>query len=197
MNKTCLECDKEIDGKVKIKFCGRSCSAKYNNKQRVSLKIEKYSSFIEESMKSGKTITFIVKHIGIHRPIFRQLYPDYCDSDRYSKPKQFEREADRIKKKKELFKRGKFESINRCGHPGDGIKWDRIKFWLKQFLIERDGAKCCKCGWGEPNERTGNIMVEIDHIDGDNKNNTIDNVRLLCPNCHSLTPTFRYSNRKK
>lgn len=33
------------------------------------------------------------------------------------------------------------------------------------------------------------IPLELDHIDGNHKNNKLDNLRLLCPNCHSLTPT--------
>lgn len=35
------------------------------------------------------------------------------------------------------------------------------------------------------------IVLELDHIDGNNKNNSLDNLRILCPNCHSQTPTFR------
>ena len=38
------------------------------------------------------------------------------------------------------------------------------------------------------------ITLELDHIDGDRFNNDFANLRVLCPNCHSQTPTFR---RKK
>lgn len=40
------------------------------------------------------------------------------------------------------------------------------------------------------------ITLELDHIDGDNNNNNLDNLRLLCPNCHSQTETFRSKKRK-
>lgn len=41
------------------------------------------------------------------------------------------------------------------------------------------------------------IPLELDHIDGNNQNNNLDNLRLLCPNCHSLTPTYRGRNIKR
>jgi len=40
------------------------------------------------------------------------------------------------------------------------------------------------------------IPLELDHIDGDNTNNELSNLRLLCPNCHALTPTYRGRNIK-
>lgn len=40
------------------------------------------------------------------------------------------------------------------------------------------------------------IPLELDHIDGNNSNNHLSNLRLLCSNCHALTPTFRGKNTK-
>ena len=55
--------------------------------------------------------------------------------------------------------------------------------------------KCVNCGCnGE--WQGGKIALEIDHIDGDNTNNEITNLRYLCPNCHALTDTYRGRNKK-
>ena len=40
------------------------------------------------------------------------------------------------------------------------------------------------------------IPLELDHIDGNHENNNLHNLKLLCPNCHALTPTYRGKNVK-
>lgn len=40
------------------------------------------------------------------------------------------------------------------------------------------------------------IECELDHIDGDRTNHILSNLRIICPNCHSQTPTFRAKNKK-
>lgn len=41
------------------------------------------------------------------------------------------------------------------------------------------------------------LTLQVDHIDGDWTNNNIDNLRFLCPNCHSQTDTYGYKKRNK
>ena len=68
---------------------------------------------------------------------------------------------------------------------------------LKNRLF-KEGLKqpqCELCGWCEIS-LDGRIPVELDHINGDHKDNRIDNLRILCPNCHSLQSTHRGRNKK-
>ena len=65
----------------------------------------------------------------------------------------------------------------------------------KRYLIEKHGHNCWMCDLSE--WRGEKLHLEMDHIDGNNKNNNINNIRILCPNCHSITPTWRYKNNKK
>jgi hypothetical protein len=64
---------------------------------------------------------------------------------------------------------------------------------LKRALVKIRGYRCENCGlekWmGKP------IPLENHHIDGNPLNNLENNVKLLCPNCHSLTPNFRNKKR--
>lgn len=52
--------------------------------------------------------------------------------------------------------------------------------------------KCLHCGITEWNGVE--ITLELDHINGNNRDNRLENLRFLCPNCHSLTETFRGRN---
>jgi hypothetical protein len=69
--------------------------------------------------------------------------------------------------------------------------------FIKRYLVATFGEKCFKCGWAERNSVTNKVPIELDHIDGNHKNNILNNLRLLCPNCHSLTSTFRNLNKGK
>jgi hypothetical protein len=86
-----------------------------------------------------------------------------------------------------------------CDH-WKGHAWNkdqRLKDWseyttvvnLKKHLIIERGHKCESCG----NVKWMGYLIalEVEHIDGDRTNNDKKNLKLLCPNCHSLTPTWR------
>ena len=71
---------------------------------------------------------------------------------------------------------------------------NRTSAHIRNYLIKVRGEKCERCGWKEANPLTGHSPVELEHIDGHWDNNRIENLVLLCPNCHSLTPTYRSLN---
>jgi Zn finger protein HypA/HybF involved in hydrogenase expression len=75
-----------------------------------------------------------------------------------------------------------FETV---GH-GDNL------YVRRRLLIEQEG-RCNKCEnyewFGEP------IALELEHKNGTHHDNDRDNIELLCPNCHAMTPTWRGRNK--
>jgi len=66
---------------------------------------------------------------------------------------------------------------------------------LKNRLL-KDGIivnECNICGINQWNNKPVNL--ELDHVDGNRTNHLLQNLRLLCPNCHSQTDTYRSKNR--
>ena len=66
---------------------------------------------------------------------------------------------------------------------------------IRKLLTEQRGYNCEICGIWEHNGKS--ITLQVDHIDGNPDNNLPKNVRLLCPNCHSQTDTYKGGNKGK
>lgn len=70
-----------------------------------------------------------------------------------------------------------------------------ISSHIRRYIFEKYNGKCQLCGWNKENPYSHNVPLQIHHIDGDYKNNSENNLQLLCPNCHSLTDTFMTLNK--
>jgi predicted nucleic acid-binding Zn ribbon protein len=153
--------------KKRQKFCDNSCAAKKNNNLR----------YISEGRKKEHHC------IGCGEVIPRRddgskKYNIYCDS-----------------KCKILYERHQYIlrwlDGKETGMSGATGISERIRNWL----LEQCNHHCPECGWGKVNPITGNVPLHIDHIDGHYTNNRPENLRVLCPNCHSLTENFGSLNK--
>jgi len=79
--------------------------------------------------------------------------------------------------------------------PIEAVLGSRSSSWNKKLKLIREGYlqdRCDKCGlsdWrGKP------LVIHIDHINGVKSDWRLENLRMLCPNCHSQTPTFAGRN---
>ena len=56
----------------------------------------------------------------------------------------------------------------------------------RSLLLEEANYACSVCGFSE-RRKDGTCILQIDHISGERNNNTRENLRVVCPNCHALT----------
>lgn len=70
-----------------------------------------------------------------------------------------------------------------------------FKLKKRLFSTKLKPMHCELCGWAQYSV-TGHLPLELDHINGDRHDNRLENLRILCPNCHSLTETYRSKKRQ-
>lgn len=73
----------------------------------------------------------------------------------------------------------------------EDLSFESLRF---RILYEQEN-KCNRCGLDKWLGQ--DIILELEHKDGNNKNNVRDNLEMICPNCHSLTETWRGRNKKE
>lgn len=67
-----------------------------------------------------------------------------------------------------------------------------LKRLVEEGIKSYECEKCRNSTWmGE------SLTLELHHIDGDHYNNSLENLQILCPNCHSQTPTYRSRTKSK
>ena|SRR3989338_2352409 len=74
--------------------------------------------------------------------------------------------------------------------------YQSFKLKNRLFSAKLRKPRCEECGWAKMSP-DGRVPLELDHINGDRHDNRLENLRILCPNCHSLQITHRGKNRKR
>ena len=155
--------------KQKRKYCSQSCSATINNKlypKRIKLNEEK-----RIKLNKRKRIEYHKRKKNKCLNCGTITTNKYCSSLCQSEYRR------------------KFLFTNIENENGDFTHSQ-----VKKYLINKYGEKCMECGWSERNQYTCKIPIELEHIDGNSLNNKLYNLKLLCPNCHSLTSTYKGAN---
>ena len=77
------------------------------------------------------------------------------------------------------------------------VEFESLTQKLKRLrILKEQNLKCSECGVGEIYNNKP-LKFELDHISGDRSDETRKNLRLVCPNCHSQTDTYKTLNVKK
>jgi len=195
----CEKCEKEHDGSYGSgRFCNEKCARSYSTSNIDRSKIK-----IVQCIECNKDI-----EVSIHSS------PKQCKCGNCRKRKKYviEKRTHCLNCSKEMDNIRKYCDIN-CQvdhqHKQYIKKWKNgdidglqnsgmfVSKYVRRYLWEKYNDKCSKCGWDIPNPITGKPILEIEHIDGNHKNNREENLNLICPNCHSLTPTYKALNYGK
>ncbi|MEU6528543.1 HNH endonuclease [Streptomyces sp. NPDC046928] len=143
---------------------------------------------LQEAVTASTNMSQVLRHLGLdvvgghHTHISRRIRGYGIDTSHFTSVVRTERQRDNRRRRTadEILTVLTAERAGRV--PGSR---------LKRAMREKGGAeRCALCGvegvWlGEP------LPLEVDHIDGDWRNNRLENLRLLCPNCHSTTDRYR------
>lgn len=79
----------------------------------------------------------------------------------------------------------------------DGAVERGLSKTIRNYLLAEADFACSGCGFDKSHPDDGASILEIDHIDGDGLNHSPNNLRVLCPNCHALTSSYRGRNLGK
>lgn len=143
---------------------------------------------LESAVAASTNMCDVLRHLGLdivggqHTHISRRIRAFGIDTS------HFER-APRSERTKNIGRRRSPEELLVESDPLTARRTPSAR--LKLAMLERGvDERCAQCGTA-PFWRGHPLPLEVDHIDGDWRNNRLENLRLLCPNCHSTTDTYR------
>lgn len=134
-------------------------------------------------------------------------YIDYTDEEIIEKAKEVTSIAGLLRKLNLIVAGGnyytikkKLKQLNVDTNHWTGPAWNKgqqLKKWeeysksghMRKHLIRRKNFTCESCFLNTWLDKP--IALELHHIDGDRTNNSIENLQILCPNCHSFTDNYR------
>lgn len=164
------ECSSDFTVKIpsdKKKYCSRSCAATVNNKSHPKRTVEGVCKMCESPIPNSRTYCddHMSKQFSLHAII---------DGIRYTPEEALE-----------LWKDGSWV----------GGSERKLSAVVRRYILSKFNYSCSVCGFDEKHPTDGGHIVEIDHINGVGSDHREVNLTVLCPNHHTMTPTFRGRNR--
>ncbi|UQA95208.1 HNH endonuclease signature motif containing protein [Streptomyces halobius] len=149
---------------------------------------------LQAAVSAATNMCEVLRHLGLevvggqHTHISRRIKAYGIDTSHFTTVVRAENMRDRRRR----HAPGEILVEDLSAHP-KRTPSNRVKRAMLELGIEE---RCALCGieavWlGEP------LPLEVDHIDGDWRDNRVENLRLLCPNCHAVTDTWCRGGRRR
>lgn len=203
----CEKCKNEHDGSYGSgRFCSSTCARSFST----SKKRKEINKKVSLSLKGFRTIPGGKIKLCDYGCGQEANYPlkngKWCCSEFFNQcPKIKNKNSNSLKnahkKGRPSFPKDAYLKGHKSLRKNLKKKYDLLDFTEKpmaekrRIILREQNNKCSECGIELWNEKP--ITLQLDHIDGNNRNEERENLRLLCPNCHSQTETFCGKNIKK
>lgn len=153
---------------------------------------------LEEAVKSCKTFNAVSAYLGLGRQANNEQKDllieamDHWSIDRSHLRRRTNKPSSRRKIEGNML-RDEIIAEFFVDSPNQKVSWSTILRMISEYDLL--SPNCSECGifpkWnGKP------LTIHVDHINGVNTDNRLENLRRLCPNCHSQTPTYCAKNKK-
>lgn len=162
----CECCNKNHNGTYGSgRFCSESCARSFSSREKRREINKKVSKTLKEKVARGE---FPPPRIKGHYSFSEEALKKIIIKNKQARERRLK-----------LWSEGKFQ-----------YKKTSTKK-LRDFMLSEQNGRCNICG-SEPMWNGRSLTFQINHIDGNNKNNERSNLELICPNCHTQTENWGY-----